>query len=495
MSFKPETLDYNREPPPSNLNVDLQKAEQVWGRQCSSLSDLFSTTVVYPDGKSAIKLPTHMLAQSEDSIRLIAYSSGTQKSQGTDEAIQKDLVRYIHPGELAISVKHRCPKPIPTPFDRLKLQCRHVQVAIGVEIDGWPGAVTINQPQAYHKNPDQYRHPKVPLRLFGNADYPMFFIKPKFPASLSARQKRQYVDNIRTWVIISNTFTVFPSRETYDGKDPIATHCLEEIQILGEKLLHALVGDKAAREWLQADENRVYCSEFVHAALNLGIHCPLNKKMLGETLYQKVKKELESGVFVWDNPNEFASHVDLQMAPEDLQPITSLVKPDFSDAEWDEIFDPRLATRLYTWADMLGICMQKTIPRKQLGESAPRMQKDFLHEMKETILKLFYLQGAENHPDRRKFERIYDKMLEVVGQSYENQEALDNALTPPIQQLRQLSRDLEKAVDYIITPNCYLVNAAESLQGKRSGGILEWQYLGHGLHDSMLKGRRIRGRS
>jgi len=485
---KSEILDYNREPPASNFDVDLKKAEKVWGRKFSSLSNLFSTKLHLPGENEPINIPTHMLGQSEGTIRIIAYRSGTTRSQGWKEADQEDLVRYIPPGELAISVKHRCPRPIPEPFDKLKFQCRHVQVAVGVKINDKPGVVTINQPQDYHRYRDQHRQDEVPYRLFGNADYPMFFIKPKFPDGLSARQKRQYVDNIRTWVIIANTFTEFPSRETYNGKDPIATHCVEKIEILGEKLLRAMIGERQAKEWLKAEENKVYCSEFVHAALNLGIHYPLNKRMLPENLYRRVEEEIKTGVFLGHNPNEFASHVKLQMAPEDLRPITEVAKPKSQDPALEKIFDPRLATRLYTWADMLVTCMQKTIPRKERGESLAPLQRSLLLEMKETMLELFFLRStSESHSDRQKFERIYSEMLDVVERSYEKYEEFQNKLTPLTEQLRQLSRDLQKAVDYIITPNCYLVNATESLEGKSPGGILEWQYLGHGLHDSMLK--------
>jgi hypothetical protein len=100
------------------------------------------------------------------------------------------------------------------------------------------GAVTINNPQDYggHQGPDDGRG------LFGTRDSPMIFLRPKFRPQVMAEQRAMYMDNIRTWLVIANTFTNFP-QEKYNGNDPLGTLSVKATRVLGDKLLDALVGE------------------------------------------------------------------------------------------------------------------------------------------------------------------------------------------------------------------------------------------------------------
>ena len=61
--------DYNRIPPRSRCNVDLEKAGKVWNTKFASLSQLFSIPVHLPGGKKVFA-PTHMMAVSYTHLTL-----------------------------------------------------------------------------------------------------------------------------------------------------------------------------------------------------------------------------------------------------------------------------------------------------------------------------------------------------------------------------------------------------------------------------------------
>ena len=433
-----------------------------------------------------------MMGLPEYEIRIIAYKSGTAPGTDFSEKFQDDLARFILPGEFAISIKNHSPGPIPWSFEKLKLQCPHVQVAIGVRAEDRNCVITLNTPKSYHKFEDGYRtkhynSPKASLRLFGNEDYPMIFIKPKFPDHFSSTLKRQYVDNIRTWMVISNTLGHFP-KETYDGRDPIATTSVKKIRCMGNYLLKALAGDELAKEWLRKEKNKLYCSEFVHASLNLGIHYPLNKANIGEKFYESVARELSSKNFITGHPNLFAELVDLQMAPENLKPIIEEIG-EVEPSPPDSIMpDPHLAIQLYTWADILATNLEVRFPSEKISQKEiSRLRVEFLNEVKKDMQKLYFLKEPENSSDiRDEFENIYGKILMTIKQMGNQPGEFRQRLNPHIKTLRDLAFKIEKAVNYNIMPTCYLVSATSVNEKKKTEGILSWQYLGHGLHKNLL---------
>lgn len=475
-----QELDYNRQPPPARYSVDLSRAGVVWEHEYNSLNDLFSTTTKLHD--KVIISPTHTLGQTEDGIRVIAYNNPGLISLIADESDQKDLARYIYPGEFAIAIKHHCPKPNPKRFEQIKLQCTHTQAAIGVNWRGKRGVISISAPQRYHRQKDSSRRP---LGLFGSENYPSIFIKPQFPDSLPVKLKRQYVDNIRTWLVIANTFTVFPARNIYNGYDPLATTDLEKVKLMGDNLLLALTGDALAEEWLADPLNQVYCGELVHIALNLGIHFPINKTMLGGKRYRPVKQALESKEFLDKNKNQYVRRVHLQLAPETLHPITEYIEPPSENGE--TAFDPLLAIQPFTMVENLEKYIRKTIPREVLGEEVALFQRQLLEKVKPVFLRAMRLDTmAENHPTRIEIEKTFQQVLQIVGKQHRNYAEYSRALRPFLLKIHQHIEQIEGAINAFIPPHCYLVRATNSIEGKPGQGILGWQYLGHGLHENML---------
>lgn len=475
-----QEVDYNRQPPPAHFTVDLARAGDVWKRSYHSLADLFSTTTkLY--GKAIIS-PTHMLGQTEAQIRIISYNNPERTSVFTDETDQKDLVRFIYPGEFAIAIKHRCPKPSLKPFEQIKLQCPHIQVAIGVDWKGERRVISISAPQLYHQQKDSSRKH---LGLFGSENYPSIFIKPKFPDSLPIRLKRLYVDNIRTWLIIANTFTVFPGRNAYNGQDPLTTTDLEKVKEVGDKLLLALTGNSPAEKWLADPLNQVYCGELAHIALNLGIHFPLNKTTLGKKLYEPVKQAIESKEFLDKNKNQYVRRVQLQLAPETLQPITEYIKPSSDNAE--TAFDPLLAIQPFTMMEILEKYIQRTIPGEVLGEESSLVQRQLLEIVNPVFVKAMKLETlAVDHPVRIEIKKGFQQVLEVVEKQHQDYGEFRRTLRPLLLKIHQQIEQIKGVINAFIPPHCYLVRATNSIEGKPGQGLLGWQYLGHGLHENML---------
>lgn len=475
-----ETVDYNRQPPPAHFTVDLVKAGEVWKRKYRTLAELFSTTTRL-SGKVIVS-PTHMLGQTEDEVRIMSYNNPAKTNFVADESDQKDLARFIYPGEFAIIIKHHCPKPNPIPFEQIKLQCTHIQVAVGVEWQGENRVISISAPQDYHR---QNSSSNKFLGLFGTEEYPLIFIKPQFPKLFSTELKRHYVDNIRTWLVIANTFTVFPKNGAYNGNDPLTITSLEMVKEVGNNLLLALTGDPQAEEWFADPMNQVYCGELVHIALNLGIHYPLNKNVLGEELYAPVKQALESKQFLDKNKNHYARRVHLQLAPETLPPITEYLEPPSKNSE--TVFDPLLAIQPFALVEILGKYIRRIIPREVLGEEVAPSQRQLLEKVKPVFLTAMKLDTLpESHPARIEIEKTFQQALEVVGKKHQNYALYREALRPHLLRIHERIEEMEGVINAFIPPHCYLLRATNCIEGKPGQGLLGWQYLGHGLHESML---------
>ena len=235
-------VDFNREPPPAKYRINLDRARVAYDATADTVQDLYSTRVDM-GGRRTVRSPSHMLNQAD--VRPIIYDDASvdvrrwwkgapdERPAPTHRASperQPDIARFVAPGEVAISIKHHAPHP--EPKEAVKLQCTHVQIVIGVQLDGAGGAITLNNPQDYHTD----------VGLFGTEVYPMIFVKPRFPNAVSADSARRYVDNIRTWAVIANTYSEFPIGN-YNGNDPLATRTVPQVEAFGTKLLDAITGE------------------------------------------------------------------------------------------------------------------------------------------------------------------------------------------------------------------------------------------------------------
>lgn len=457
-----EVVDYNRVLPDSNYSINLEQANNLWPHNHTKLSDLFTSKIILPNGK-AISTPTHMIGQVEADIKLIAYNDD-------NEQFQEDVARFVKPNEVAIAIKHHSPNP--EVKEKMKLQCTHIQIVVGVMSGGKAGVLTVNNPQGYQAG------------LFGAADYPMIFIKPVFPSVLSNDKIIDYVNNIRTWLVIANTFTHFPSN--YDGGDPLATRNVEQVKQLGNKLLSALLGDQEAVDWLESPLNQVYCAELAHVALNLGLHYPLNSHFVEQEHFELVKQQIIRKDFIKQNENPYIGSVSTCVAPDDLVPIIDVINADSASSSGS--FDKNLAIKPLTVANIIEKYIQFSVPRKELGEEISNIQAAMLKECQSAVFTALGVgQLPHDSENRMLVSKLYEEIISCVEKTYENYNQFEEAISPLLDKTKAIVSPRDNGEGAFIPPHCFLIRATESIKGRTDIGVLKWQYIGHGLHESILK--------
>jgi len=438
-------------PHPQGSTVDLTKAAAVWSKVFGSIEDLFSTVTELPGDK--VKVTSHMMGASKDDLKFLAYDDASGLSQ---PMLAKDIRR----GEIVISIKHHSPKPDANPLEALKFQCSHIQIAVGVK----QGVMTINNPQGYEEG------------LFGHADYPMIFVKPTFPATVAPAQAKHYIDNIRTWSVIANTFSVFPG--DYNGGDPLSCMTRDQVINFGKALVRALLGDEVARAWLKEPEQRLYCAELAFMVLNLGLYFPLNESQLGQD-FVAVQRALVEKQFLIENDNPHITSVDLTIAPSTLVSIDSIC----AISEATGPFWSGLAIMPFHSADIITQFIQRTIPRQKLGEAEGAKFQTLLLDQIRPMLSQFL--SLETQEEIVHFNSLVDRAKAVVEKAHDSYESFRTALEPVLRELATFS--LENGMAYI-PPHCFLIRATDSITHQHStGGLLGWEYVGHGIHQSILK--------
>ena len=436
-------------PTPHQGTLDTAALYSVWNKQFRTPLELFQTTTEFTDKK--IVADTHLIVNDPAKINLIAYDDGLGEKQ-------TDLKKYFQPGEIGISIKHHSPHPEEGLSEHIKLQCSHIQVVVRTK----DGVITVNNPQDYQQG------------LFGDPSYPMIFTKPVFPDSLTPAQVQAYIQNIRTWLVIANTFTVFPGN--YNGSDPLT--CLDKTKILkmGKSLVGAIQKNPHDLEWLQNPEQHAYCAELAYLALNLGLYFPLNKQHLGSA-FEFVKKELESKKFLDSNNNKHIKNIDIAMADDSLAPIDNLISLSGSGQFWNG-----LAVTPFSIADMIEQFIQRTIPRHDLGEAEGSKYQPLVFEKIKPMLKEFL--EIENTEAEPVFDQAIIKVSKIVSTRYPSYTDFRNALMPVFKELEEISLKYGHAY---VPPHCFLIRATDSISHQKQNGVLGWKYVGHGLHSSLLK--------
>lgn len=435
---------------PDEGSLNLSKAQEIWGRQFRAPEDLFCTTTVLP-GKEIIS-ETHLLGLTPQELNLIEYDDSFGHAQTR-------IAEHIAPGEVAISIKHHSPRP--QDAEQIKLQCTHIQIAVGVK----GGVVTVNNPQSYQRG------------LFGDEDYPMIFVKPKLPSNLTPSQTAEYIDNIRTWSVITNTFTKFPGN--YDGGDPLTCVDKESILKMGHALINALKGDAAAREWLKHPDQFVYCAELALLSLNLGLYFPLNKHHLGAA-FDEVQKALDSGLFLDENDNGYIKMIERTCAPDYMLPMDEV----FSVGPESEKFWNGMAVAPFCIADMVEHFIQKSVPRAKMGEvEGAKYQAIVFQKVRPSLKSYLKIEGRESEGH---LENTLDEILKIISKPHVSYQEFRTEISPILQELSKISLKYGHAY---IPPHCYLIRATEFIVSGRRNGVLGWEYLGHGLHGSLFNER------
>ena len=489
----------------SDWEADLQALGEAFpdpsgNAPIESVDDLYS--VVMQLGGQTLTAPTHLFGRQ---TRVVPYGDiePVETAGGTTiERRDRAVAKLYRPGEVGIAVKHHRPEhrffkmsdSTGKLKEQFKLQDTHGMFPIGVERDGAPGAVTMNNPQTYQDG------------LFGSPDYQMMFFKPVYPGYLEPQQRAMVVDNVRNWLMVMASVTEFPG--DYNGNDPLAAASPERVRTYARQGIRAIAGDEEAIEWFSKDENLLYCSELGYMSFTLGARIPMTESYLSdlvdtttwEAFQAEVKKHNEAiaalqageadafaeppSQFEKLNRNDKIRYVELaESIPEQLQPIYEYAPT----AEMREQEAKKMAFAPMTAADLVDQFLRIYIPRRKIGEQIAPLQGGLLEQMKPGLFELMGIgRLPEDDPRRQKMDQLYAQLVEIVKTEHEDYEAFRRALKPLLEKARQVTSSRPGAEVSLYAPPSIYHSIAK---GTHDGGLIDVRYAGHGIHWNHVRAR------
>ncbi|RLB56582.1 MAG: hypothetical protein DRJ42_02845 [Deltaproteobacteria bacterium] len=446
-----------------------------------TVEDAYRVTVRL--GDQTLVADTHLFGTD---VNVIPYADGDNVADVDGNNVERGdavIAQYFPPGEIGIAVKHHRPEhreltlggPGDDMKEHFKLQDTHIEIVVGVERDGQPGAITLNNPQDYQNG------------RFGNANYSMMFLRPVYPAFLTPDQITAFRDNIRTMLLGFNAVSNFPG--DYNGGDPLAANSPEKVREHVGQMIRAIAGDADARAWFQDPANQVYCAELAHISFSAGMIVPLNAAnivpMVGQDTWDAYVAELEKhaagqdSAFTDLNDNEYAALVDVTLAPEDLRPT----------ADYAPVGNPaarQIAFQPMTMADIVESFMATHIPRDVMGEGVAPIQAAVLSQMKPGLLEAMAMdQIPETDPRRQAVDALFAQLVEVVGTSYGSYDEFRANLQPVMDQARMMTGPRDDTGTGLFVPPSLMHLIAK---GRFDDGLMSLRYIGHGVHWSMVRG-------
>lgn len=463
----------------SPWQADMAKLNALYpGPEMTKVEDAY--TVLVDLGQAKFPAPTHLFGAP---VNVIPYSNddGVTDAAGVVHDRGDKVIAQAYPrGVFGYSIKHHRPEHrTMSPQDiqsnikeQVKLQDTHIQIVVGVDRDGQPGAITLNNPQGYENG------------LFGNKTYSMIFVKPKWPSYLDAGKIKAFNDNVRTMIAAFNTVSDFPG--DYNGGDPLAAHNPEKLKTHVINMVKAVAGDTAAQDFFKDPANLVYCAELAFLGTSAGLHYPLNAStfvpLVGQQTWDAFVAEVDKhnqkqpSAFTTMNDNPMVKYVDLTLAAEDLKAAWSYAPDPVAESQ-------KLAFAPMTMADIVQHFLRTHVPREQIGEQLAPVQGQLLEAMKPGLLEAMAMdQLPASDPKRQAVEALFAQLVTVVSTPHESYAAFQAALEPLMQAARKMTgpRD-DTGTGYFVPPSLLHVVA----QGKHLGGLIGLNYVGHGLHFSV----------
>jgi hypothetical protein len=352
--------------------------------------------------------------------------------------------------------------------EHFKLQDTHIGIVVGVERDGKPGAITLNNPQSYEGG------------AFGDEKYGMIFVRPRFPTTMSATQIKLANDNMRLMAMGFNAVSNFPG--DYNGGDPLAARNPMQLREHVIQMVKAIAGDAEALAWFKLDENLIYCAELAHVSASAGMLWPLNattmKPLVGDATWTAFSKAIEDhnagrpSPFTTLNRNTRVSLVKLP-TPTSLRSLKAVQQGD------------ALAFRPMTMSDIVEQFLRTHIPREQLGESVAPLQGAVLDKMKPGLLEAMAIDKLPaTDPVRVAVEALFGQIVQVVSTPHASYEDFRRALEPFLAQAKQMTGPRSDTGEGLFVPPSLFHVVA---QGRHTGGLLGLRVVGHGLHVSLVK--------
>jgi hypothetical protein len=481
----------------ATYRVDMGVANSTWRgeTQAATAEDLMRVTVALGDQR--IPADTHLFGQP---VHVIPYHNADNVTDADGNAVARGdavIAEYFAPGEIGIAVKHHRPEhrtllleggSPDSMKENFKLQDTHIEIVVGVDREGAPGAITLNNPQSYESG------------RFGSAEYPMIFLRLRYPEYLSAEQALAFRNNIRTMATAFNAVSNFPG--DYNGGDPLGARNPEELREHVSQMVRAIAGDEAAREWFTKTENLIYCAELAFVSLSAGMHFPLNAEtfvpLVGEDVWSRFVAALEKHnngdrtAFTEMNENDYAALVHLDLAPADLQAAWSYAPS--AEAQSQLAFQP------FTVADIVEQFLATHLPRRELGEDLAPAQGAALQAMKPGLLEALSLDRVplltmpeiamapvDQRPGlmaRYQVEGLYSNIVRIVSMRHDSYQAFRDAIGPHIALARTMTGPRDASgTGLFVPPSIFHVVA----QDRHPSGLLDLEYVGHGFHWSMVR--------
>lgn len=460
--------------------VNLAKVNETWpGPPITRAKDAFRVTVQLGDRE--LVADTHLFG----GLNVIPYSSEDEAVDALERPVGRGdavLSTYFPPGDIGISVEHHRPEYRVLSFEQssgeemkehFKLQDSHVGILVGVQRNGAPGVITLNNPQAFEDG-----------RL-GEAYSPRLYLRPVYPWYLSREQKRQFRDNIRTMAMGLNAVSQFP--ETYNGGDPLSARNPAEVREVVRQMIRAIGGDEAARAWFREESHLLYCSEFAFLSLSAGMIVPLNEasvtELAGAKWWKRFAAQVEAhnggrkSAFTKLNENSHAGLVTLSLAPASLQPIASY-------APREDLAASRLAFPPMTMADLIEAFLALHLPRSELGESLASDQATVFRRLQPGLLELMAMNElSASDPRRQAVDGLMERIALLLATPHENYAAFRKSLEPLLAEARAMTGPRDDSGTGLFVPPCLMHLVAK---GRHPGGLLGMDYVGHGLHWSLM---------
>lgn len=459
--------------------------------QIRSVEELFQATIDIP-GAAPLVARTHLF---KEPMAIIPYSDDDDTRDALFNHIPRGdaaVAAYFPPGEVGFSIKHHRPShrvlKLSDPDDLkedIKLQDTHIGIVIGVMRSGLPGAITCNSPQDYMEG------------RFGADDYPMIFVRPKFPPFIDLATRKLLMDNLRTMVVAFNAVSVFPS--DYNGGDPLGARDPKRIREHVAMMLRAVSGDETAVEYFQDEKHKIYCAELAYICTSAAMLVPLNEAHVLPLLRENGLSEIRAGqvwrkfqqeialhnrrqdsAFMTMNDNKLVRLVQLadERALANLKPIT-----EYGDARAKTMMGSQLAFPAMNIGDMIESFLRIYVPRQELGERVAPTQAALLRAIKPGLTEAAALEDDAEAAE--KLGELVDRIAAVVEKQYPNYEAFRAALEPYLALSRAVTgpRPGQSEGALFVPPMLFHLVA----RGDRAGGLISLEYVGHGLHYSLVK--------
>lgn len=400
------------------------------------------------------------------------------------ELLQHAEIGDVYWGVSHMNFQHRAQG---SDLESIKQHMTHMRLYTVVDTgDGAKGVAVVDFPRSYAAS-RRRSEPDVgePNGVINPPHYPSTLYRIVFPSSVSPGARRAYLDNIRTWTMLTNKLARFPA--DYNGGDRLGTHTLERVREYGRQVLTALHKQADGRptpaavealKWLIAPANRLYCAEAAaHVVLNLGLNVPLNAAGLATldppddahaTALQRVLQAGEQRFWSREYPDGYG-HGPGASAGDPGGPMAGLADQPSRDSDhvrriamvaapaWLQPLGT-LAFRPWDAVDMVAQYLRRIVPREQLAadrfdERTADVAQAQVGLFRATRPVLMATMDGLDEPARADIGRLCDGIEAVLARPDEKR-SLDVALREPLRMARQALRaDREAGSVLFVPPN------------------------------------------